>query len=139
MYMTDDINSLIKPVTSVIGKTVSTTTTVNGVAVDTSIYRSFTYTGARGAASGSPTTSSVVYTLQESDTEGGTYTDVAAADAISLTSDNTEGREGFQCADLTKRWVRLKAVATLAGGTSPTVAIGGGMLIMGGARVVPTA
>lgn len=76
-----------------------------------------------GATTGTPTSFTVTWKLQESDTSGGTYADLGDAQTEVLSAVNTDAviSTGWR----TKRFVRAVATVDFVGGTSPTVGISG--------------
>jgi hypothetical protein len=76
-----------------------------------------------GAASGSPTAISVVFTLEECDTLGGTYTAVADVDPVTLDAENAVGVIDFAPNEL-KEFARVNVATTLTGGSTPTIPAG---------------
>lgn len=96
------------------------TATVNGAGVDcTGVDGPINALSQVGAATGSPTSFTVTAKLQESDTSGGTYTDLA-----------TQSSPGAQAAAgavavrgiRTKKFVRVVQTIAFVSGTSPTIA-----------------
>lgn|SRR3990167_1624923 len=95
------------------------TSTANGTGVDIRDYTGrIEVTLDVGAVSG--TTPTLDIKIQESDTSGGTYTDIAGAAFTQVTASNVIASIGVDI-DAVKRYIR--AVATIAG-TSPSFACG---------------
>lgn len=112
--------------------------TVNGVAVDRSGFRSCKVHGLTGAATGTPTTISVAYKVQHSDTSGGTYADYVPTNGGSTFSITAASTGGSVDVDLSqaKKFVRVVAVVSFTGGTTPAVLLSAGVLL-GGAEFLP--
>ncbi|NBW10082.1 MAG: hypothetical protein EBR82_18845 [Caulobacteraceae bacterium] len=113
-------NQLVGAPSQLPGSTaLSGTTAANGSAVDCDladgpIYGIFN----TGAATGSPTSFTVTCKLQESDTSGGTYTDLVSQTTLVLSAGSTMGIiQGIR----TKRYVRTVVTPAFTGGSSPTV------------------
>jgi hypothetical protein len=86
--------------------------------------KSCTLTGLSGAATGTPTSYSVTYSLQSStdSDSGGTWTDVASS-SVALTADDKAGEVDVNLMGLTSGhyYLRVKTVVAITGGTSPKV------------------
>lgn len=96
----------------------SGTTAANGSAVDCDGMEGPIFgVVAVGTATGSPTSFTVTGKLQESDTSGGTYTDLAVQDQVVISASGTEAIIRGQ---RTKRYVRTVVTPAFVGGTSPT-------------------
>lgn len=98
-------------------------TGVDGTWVDCSqIQGVLQFIAAVGAATGSPTSYSQKFSVQEADDSSGTNAQACAnQDEVTLTADDTCG---VGRAHLTKPWARIRILAaddTITGGTSPTV------------------
>lgn len=104
----------------------STGATHNGVAVDTLGYNSGMAVIEIGAATGAPTSLTVDAKVQESDTSGGTYTDVSGAAITQQTAGSKSAQirvEGLGTSR--KRFLRLVVTTAFVGGTSPTIPVVG--------------
>lgn len=102
---------------------ISRTTDVNGTGFDcTAVDGPINAVSQVGAATGSPTSFSVTAKLQESDTQNGTYTDLA-----SQTSPGAQAAAGTVALRgiRTKKWVRLVQAISFSGGSSPAVPTSG--------------
>lgn len=111
------------------GKSLSGTTVVNGVAVDTrGMLGPISGIVAGGDANGSPTALSVTVKLQESDDGSSNWADIAHQREAVL-----EAARGVAVgqAHHTKRYVRAVATPALTGGTSPSIPIGA---LVGGSK-----
>lgn len=96
----------------------SGTTAANGSAVDCDGMEGPVFgIVAVGTATGSPTSFTVTGKLQESDTSGGTYTDLATQDTAVVSASGTQAIIRGQ---RTKRWVRTVVTPAFVGGSSPT-------------------
>jgi hypothetical protein len=113
----------------------SVAATVTGSAITKGDAQSAVLFGFTGAATGTPTTTSVTYKVQDCATSGGTYADFATASAAigasatSTTNVNLAGAKAY-----------LKVVATVAftGGSTPAVQLCAA-LVLGGKSVLPSA
>lgn len=79
-----------------------------------------------GDATGSPTSYAQAYKLQESDTSGGTYTDIPGATASladAVPGTNNGNVTVIRTALRSKRWVRAFVDVTITGGSTPTVPV----------------
>lgn len=104
--------------------------TVNGPAIDRTGFLSCVLTGLAGAATGAPTTQSVIYKLQES-VDGSTgWTDITDAAMAAITTDDTGDELDVNLAGA-ELFIRVVATVSFTGGTTPaqliaaTVALGG--------------
>lgn len=135
MTLAADLKNAVVLKQGIIPQVATSTVTASGVDLNDSNFNPFTATLSLGAASGTAATLDVK--LQESDTSGGTYTDISGATFQQLgpTDDNTI--LSILVKNRTKRWVRM--VATIAG-TTPSFAIAGVIQaqkrIVGGSGVV---
>jgi hypothetical protein len=75
-----------------------------------------------GTASGTPSTQSVVWTVEESDSSGSGYSAISGA-TVTQTADSDI--DVIQVNQRTKRYVRLVAVITFSGGSSPAIEVAG--------------
>jgi len=129
-----NVGATVKVVTGV-SPVASAAATINGVAVDRRDFGSAVLTHFAGAATGAPTAQTAATKLQESDTSGGTFTDVTGAAPSDLTVDDTDSSVDV---DLTgvKRFVRVVTTVSFTGGTSPTLPVGAA-LVLGGSVDAP--
>lgn len=100
-------------------------TGVDGAWVDcSSVQGVLQYVAACGAATGSPTSFSQNFSVQEADDSSGTNAQVVAnQDEVTLTADDTVG---VGRAHLTKPYARIRILAAddvITGGSSPTVPV----------------
>lgn len=98
---------------------IARTGSVNGTGIDcTGVDGPINAISYVGAATGSPTSFSVTAKLQESDTSGGTYTDLA-----SQTSPGAQTAQGILALRgiRTKKYVRVVQTISFVGGSSPAV------------------
>ena len=79
-----------------------------------------------GATSGAPTSFTVVVTIEQSVTSGGTYT--VTDTFVTATAASQNSIRGLKL-DPTKGFVRAKATIAFVGGTSPTIAIAVNILV----------
>lgn len=135
-----DINAYIKPVVGVV-PTASAAATINGASIDRINYQSAVLVANTGAETGSPSARSLNAKIQHS-TDGSTgwndYTDpttgaVAAITAITAASTQAKVAVNLSAA---KRYIRVVETVAFTGGTSPTLAVSG-HVILGGALVTP--
>jgi hypothetical protein len=93
-----------------------------------------------GAATGSPTGQSVVFTLEHSDESGANYTAVEDEDGNDLTAtldaDNETAKISFRPNEL-KQYIRVNRVVTLDDGTTPKWPTGA-MVLLGHGRDIPS-
>jgi hypothetical protein len=96
------------------------TATVNGAGVDCTVVDGpINAISQVGAAAGSPTSYTVTAKLQESDTSGGTYTDLATQSSPGAqTAAGAVAIRGIR----TKKFVRVVQTIAFVSGTSPTIA-----------------
>lgn len=127
-----DVVSSIRPVASAAAGSYS----LVGAAVDTKGFESAVLAVSTGAATGTPSALAVDVKLQECDTSGGSYSDVADAAISQITAVNTDGRVSVKLTGL-KRYVKAVATVAFTGGSTPTVGVKADV-ILGGARVLPT-
>lgn len=111
------------------------TSTTNGTGVDTMGYNSLAAVLEVGTVSGTSPTLDVK--LQESDTLGGTYTDITGATFTQVTASNASQKIRLDGLGVGGRKRFIRAVATIAG-TSPSFACGV-ELILGRAFRTPAA
>lgn len=79
-----------------------------------------------GAVAGTPTSFTVVFTIEQSATQGGTYT-VTDTFATGTTASQRSARA---CTlDNSKPWVRAKATIAFVDGTTPSVAISANIFV----------
>ncbi len=97
------------------------TTTTNGAAVDTQGYNSAAIALEVGAVSGTSPTLDVK--LQESDTSGGTYADIAGATFTQVTAANNSQAIRLEGLNTGSRKRFIRAVATITG-TTPSFTLG---------------
>src|SRR5690242_17154215 len=111
--MTALASSLTKAATETLLPPAAQTTTLNGTAVDIQKYEGVALIVLDSAA-GTGTTPTLNVKLQESDTSGGTFTDVSSA-AFTQVGAGASQQNLFIDVSARKRWIR--AVATIAGTT----------------------
>lgn len=100
--------------------------------------KSLVLTGLTGAATGSPTSYDVVYSLQvATENTFAAPTDVSGT-TITLTADNTAGEVDFNLMSLAagNLFARVKVVVSFSGGTTPT-ALCAAQVTLGGYQVLP--
>lgn len=100
---------------------VTATSTATGAGVDTLGYNSAAVSLEVGAVSGTSPTLDVK--VQESDTSGGTYTDIAGAAFTQVTASNNSQILRLEGLNTGSRKRFIRALATIAG-TSPSFAFG---------------
>lgn len=108
--------------------------TFTGPSVDRQDFDSAVIHGMTGAATGTPTTQSVIYKLQDS-ADDSSFEDVANVDLAAMIADNDNGELDVNLSGL-RRYVRLAAVVAFTGGSSPAIPIAA-TLTLGGARSRP--
>ena len=108
--------------------------TRNSSAIDRAVangnlYMSCAFGGRVGAASGTPTSFSVIYKLQDSADGSTGWADYGAANAT-ITTDNGDA-EGDVNLSSAKRYIRVQEVTAFVDGTSPKVE-GAAVVVLGG-------
>lgn len=108
----------------------------SGQVVTNGLPISATLFGIVGALANTPSTTSVIYKIQDSvDDVDGDYADSvdAAGTALAMTALTAAASDGRLDFDMTglKRWVRVVATVAFTGGSSPTAVVGA-TLILGG-------
>lgn len=100
--------------------------------------KSCTLTGMTGAATGSPTSYSVAYSLESSATSNFASATAVENSTITLTADEKAGEVDVDLTTLTSGhlYLRVKVVATLSGGSSPK-ALCGATVALGGKGTLP--
>mgnify|MGYP003112143882 CR=1 FL=1 len=88
------------------------------VSGDGALYSSACFVANHGAATGSPTSASVSYQIQDCATSGGSYENYGSAIVVSGAS--TVGKSSIDLR-AAKRFIRVVATVTLAGGSTPTL------------------
>lgn len=122
MYPAFDLKSNIEPKLSNHDATLSGTTANTGDAVDCANYDGPIYALAQvAAATGTPDSFTVTAKLTESDTSGGTYTDLATqttgTDAVLSANNTAKIIRGIR----TKRYVKVVLTPAFVGGSSPGI------------------
>lgn len=108
--------------------------TINGPSFDRQDFDSAVLHGQVGAATGTPTTQSVIYKLQDS-SDDSTFEDFEDGDIDAIEANDTSAELDLNLSGA-RRYVRVVAVVAFTGGTSPTVPIAS-TLTLGGARTRP--
>lgn len=109
----------------------SVAATVDGLAIDMKGFRSCVFTGISGLETGTPTAYQIIWKVQES-TDGSTFSDITGK-SVTETGDISAayGDEEIDIElelDLTSysyRYLRLAAVITFTGGTTPAITVAG--------------
>lgn len=107
----------------------TTAATVTGAVVDRKGFDEVTLTGKVGAASGSPSAQSVIYKVQDSADGSTDWQDVANGTAAALTADGDEVVLRVPSAYNLRRYLRLAAVVSFTGGSSPAIIPTGNLLL----------
>ena len=126
-----DIGAAVKAIKG-INPEDSAAQTINGPAVDRHTYnlpRSAVVACQVGAETGSPTSKTVNYKLQDSP-DNSTWADYGSA-GTTITADDTDGELDLDL-NGADRYVRVVVTVAFVGGTSPTVPVGA-TLVLGGA------
>jgi hypothetical protein len=121
----DDVHQ----VSSIIPQSVTGSSAVDGVAVDTLGYDNAKIHVYAAEASGSPSAASLAVTLQESATSGGTYANALdnTGTVIGFTLSGLQAAAGVSAARVEglnlnrKRFLRVVVTPTFTGGTSPAI------------------
>lgn len=103
---------------------VSASTAQTGIAIDTLGFNTAMVTVQNGAATGTPSSYTVDAKVQESDTSGGSYTDVTGATITQITADSksaTIAVEGLGTSR--KRFLKVVVTPALTGGSTPKALI----------------
>lgn len=114
---------------------------IDRMTVDEQGFDSCKIVGATGAATGSPSSLSVVYKVTHCETSGGSYadyTDPSTGSAASVTI--SAASTGAQLnVDLSQayRYVKLSATPAFVSGTAPTAPFAGGIVLMGAHKAPP--
>lgn len=121
---------------------VSTGTSVDGTGVSRAGYDHITIACQTGAASGTPTSYSATFKLQESDSLSTGYTDVTTtqnngnAVSAAITADNTVAKILIDARGL-KKYVRVNVTAAMTGGSTPKALVASTMIFAGGVVPMP--
>ncbi len=113
--MPGNLNDLTKTVKGIAPQALSAA--VNGTGIDRSGFNFTVVACETGATTGTPTTTSVAYKIQDS-ADNVTFTDVAGA-TVAI-ADAAHGEINLDLRPL-RQYVRVVATPTFTGGTSPTV------------------
>lgn len=132
----------ITPALRPVNRAAATSYSLSGIVINRLKYQSGLFIVSAGVDEGTPDSFALDAKLQECDTSGGTYTDVAtsiANPAVAITQITTEATERWLEIDFSglKEFVKLQFQLTFVGGSSPKLAIGA-MAVLGGGPVVPT-
>lgn len=119
--MASNISAQIKPLQLIAPQAASATVTGTGVQFTPGEIADAVAIANIGATTGAPTSFTVIVTIEQSATQGGTYT-------VSQTFSTATGVNQIGSAqvllDITKPWVRAKATIAFVGGASPTIVVG---------------
>jgi hypothetical protein len=134
-----DIGVFLKTVVSAWNIALGAAAKQDGAGVAQLVGPGFEYQGAQmvlyvGAATGSPTGISVVATLQDS-ADNITFAPVVGAPTVTVGAANTQGSANINLRSC-RQYLRVSIQNALAGGTAPTTAVAG-ILIMGGSSENP--
>lgn len=113
----------------------SGTTAANGTGIDRSGYDSLKIIGSTGASTGTPSSFTVTFKLQDS-ADNSTFTDVSGQ-SFTITAVNDENTLNVNLIGL-NQYVRVVMTPAFSGGSSPTV-LAAAALTLGGAAVLPAA
>lgn len=106
-------------------------TVASAAAVDRKGFDEITLVGQVGAASGSPSAQSVIFKVQDSADGSTDWTDVADGTAAALTADADTVVLRVPSAYNLRRYVRLVAVVSFTGGSSPAIEVAGHLALSG--------
>lgn len=121
MFLNDFQNNTILGVGQPPGTALSGTTANNGTGRDMGEGVGQTHAVCMtGAATGSPSSYTVIFKLQECATSGGTYTDISGA-TVTATGDNQT--KHIRTNKRTLPYVRVVATPAFSGGSSPTAPV----------------
>ncbi len=112
-----DIGSFIKPAVGV-KPTNDTGTVLTGTGIDRTGFESCVLSVGTGAATGSPTAQTLDSKLQDSDTVGGTYVDIAGAAITQIAADDGVAEVDVDLS-IAKAFIRVVQTMVLTAGTSP--------------------
>jgi len=129
-----NIAAFIKPALGTVPEAASAGS-VNGPAIDRLGYGSCELVVATGAATGTPTTTSVTSKLQHSDDGSTSWTDLTDGAGPTVAAASSIGSVGVDLAGA-KRFVRVSRTVAFTGGTTPTVGVAS-TVILGGADKLP--
>jgi hypothetical protein len=137
----DDIHQ----VSSIIPQSVSGSSAVDGVSVDTEGYDNAKLHVYSAEASGSPSAASLAVTLQESPDGTDTWTNALdnTDTVIGFTLTGLQAAAGVSAARIEglnlnrKRYLRIVVTPTFTGGSSPAVLVYGEIVFGGGAQQLP--
>jgi hypothetical protein len=103
-----------------------------GAAIDARGYGSLVLLAQVGAATGTPTSYTADFSLEESADGTNNWTAVTGSGVTQITADDKLERKDFDCAKLSKAYVRVKEVIAITGGTTPKVPASSCVLLGGG-------
>lgn len=137
----DDVHQ----VSSIIPQSLTGSSAVDGVAVDTLGYDNAKLHVYAAEASGAPSAASVVVTLQESTTSGGTYANALdnTGTVIGFTLSGLQAAAGVSAARIEglnlnrKRFLRIVVTPAFTGGTSPAILAYGELVFGSNAQQLP--
>ena len=118
-----NIGAHLKPLGGIVAQN-SAAATVVGTGIDVSGYRSLYATCNVGATTGSPTALSCIFSFEESDTVGGTYTALNDEDGNAITLTVTAAssfNEMLAKLQVNKAFVLVQCIVSFTAGTSPTI------------------
>jgi hypothetical protein len=124
-----------------VAQAAATSYSLAGIVITRTNFQSALFKVVTGVKTGTPTSLIVKAKLQECDTSGGTYTDVAvgpANPAVAITDITDNNQERFLEIDLSglKEFIKLQFEVTFVGGTSPTILLAA-EAVLGGGPVLP--
>lgn len=129
-----DIGAYLKVARSISPKSVAASTEA-GAGVDRTGFNSCTLVGVTGASTGTPTTRSAIFKLQDS-ADNSTFADFGTAGAAITAADGSvEVSVNLQGA---RKYIRAACVVAFTGGTAPETLIGAA-IVLGGADKNPAA
>lgn len=126
LYYSNTVGKSLKP------QSVSGSSAVNGSAVNKLGYDDAMAVVRTGSASGSPTSFSFAFKVQECATSNGTYTDVSGATAT-MTTEDAVSRIPIPDMHNRLQYLRVVVTPTFVGGTSPAVPAYGD-IVLGSAK-----
>lgn len=116
-------------------QSLSGTTAANGVGIDRSGYDSMKIIGSTGAVSGTPSSFTVTYKLQDS-ADNSTFTDVSGQ-SFTVAAADSENSLNVNLIGL-NQYIRVVMTPAFSGGSSPAV-LAAAAVSLGGAAVLPAA
>lgn len=131
-----DIGGIVKAATGIDPKS-EDGTGQNGSSIDRSGFASCVLVGQNGAATGSPTSYTVDFKLQESADGSTGWSDISGAAVTQITADD---QLEYVDVDLSgvKQYIRVVEATSFTGGSSPTVPASA-TVVLGGAQDMPAA